>query len=328
MRLTLLALIVAPLLACGGNSRSTQTPAPAPTPPTPPSWSVSGRVVATLTGIPVAGAHVDAFVAVADTGNDGRFTLTAPTGPAGNQAVNVTAQGYRPRETVIGLPRTKELVIDITPTAPPFDETFYNQLARDALDTPSADYPLYRWISALKFYLQTKDETGRPLSDEVLEVVRRGIRQGVRYYTNGTFEASIEEGAESRAERVGWVNVVPRQVIPGGDFCGQASTVGGNPMTIQLRVDRCGCGSVKIPVDLVMHEVGHAVGMFHVGREGHVMNPSSDFHCRDVIPSALERHHAALIYARPRMNRSPDRDPGGFVLVRPDGGVEGAPGRP
>jgi hypothetical protein len=285
-------------------------------------------VTATVTGGAVARAHVDAFVASADTDGEGRFTLTAPTAPAGNQAITVSAEGYRPRETVIGLPRTTDLVVDITPTAPPFDETFYNELARDALDQPTIDYPLYRWSSALKFYLQTQDETGRPLSAEVLAVVRRGIRDGVRYYTGGTYQATLEEGTENRPERVGWINVLPRQVIPEGDYCGYASSVGANPMTIELRIDRCGCGSVKIPVDVVIHEVGHAVGMFHVSGESNIMHQQSSFRCRDVIPTVLERHHAALIYARPRMNRSPDRDPGGFVLARPDGRFEGAPGRP
>ena len=319
-------LFVYPLAACGGGSKPPQSPSPSPV-PTPQPWSVTGRVVTTLTGVPVAGAHVDAFIAAADSDSDGRFTLTAPAAPAGNQAITVTADGYRPRETVIRLPRTADLVIDITSTKPPFDETFYNQLARDALETPGADYPLYRWSEALKFYVQTKDETGRPLSNEVLAVIRRSIRDGVRYYTNGVFDVAIEEGAETRAERVGWVNVVPRQVIPEGDYCGFASSVGGNPMTIQLRLDYYGCGSLKIPAYLVMHEVGHAVGMFNVAGPGHIMNRQLDFHCRDVMPTALERHHAAIIYSRPRMNRSPDRDPGGFALGGP-GGRAGAPGRP
>lgn len=238
------------------------------------------------------------------------------------------AEGFRPRETVIRLPRASDVLVDVMSTARPFDEKFFNEIARDALDAPSEEYPLFRWSAPLKFYVTTKDEHGRPLSNEVLETIRRGIRQGVRYYTAGTYEAAIEEGPTTRPERTGWVNVVPRQVIPEGDYCGLASSVGGNPMTIQLRIDRCGCGSVKIPVDLVIHEVGHAVGMFHVSGREHIMNRESWFNCRDVIPTEIERYHAALIYARPRGNRSPDRDPGDFTLSRGDGGVEGAPGRP
>jgi hypothetical protein len=281
-----------------------------------------------LGGQGVANAHVEAFIASVHADGDGHFLLTAPSAPSGNRAITVSADGYMARETVVRLPRTSDLVIDVISTAPPFDETFFRQLARDALDDPDADYPLYRWSSGLSFYLKTVDETGRPLSAEVLEVVRRGLRDGVHYFTAGTYQAVIEEGTEDRPEQVGYVNVLPRQVIAEGDYCGLASTVGGNPMTIQLRIDRCGCGSRRIPKAVVMHEVGHALGMFHVAGSGHIMAPTHELRCRDVIPSALERHHAALIYSRPRGNRSPDRDPGGFALAGPLVRQPGAPGRP
>lgn len=319
-------IFVAALLGCGGSPQ-----APTPPPPPPPAaaqpWSVSGRVTATFAGGPISNAHVEAFITSATSDGDGRFTLTAPAAPSGNQAITVTAAGYRPRETVIRVPRTSDLIVDLMPTAAPFSEAFFNELARDALDSPGVEYPLFRWPSALKFYLKTMDENGRPLSADVLALVRRGIRDGVHYYTAGTYEAVIEEGSETLPERVGYVNVIPRQVIPEGDFCGYASSVGANPMTIQLRIDRCGCGSIKIPIDIVIHEIGHAVGMFHVSDRNSIMNATEFFNCRDMIPSALERHHAALIYARPRGNLAPDRDPGGFALALPNGPMPGAPGR-
>jgi hypothetical protein len=68
--------------------------------------------------------------------------------------------------------------------------------------------------------------------------------------------------------------------------------------------------------------------MFHVNGNEHVMAPVIDGGCRAVMPSPQEQFHAALVYARPRGNRDPDRDPGGFALARPGRGVQGAPGRP
>ena len=44
-------------------------------------------------------------------------------------------------------------------------------------------------------------------------MIERGIRIGVQYDA-GKYQADIVEGSETRAEKVGWVNVVPRQVIP------------------------------------------------------------------------------------------------------------------
>ncbi len=316
--------------ACGGDSpRPPAAPTPvfvAPAPP--PPWTLSGRVVATLTSTPVAHAHVDAFIASADTDADGRFTLTAPTAPGHSQAITVTAAGYRPRETVIKLPRTTEPVVDLVSTSAPFDETFYNELARGALEYPGEDYQLFRWPAPLKFYFRTVDEFGRPLSPDVVQVVERGIRQGVQYYTGGAFSAEIEEGTATHQETVGWVNVVPEQDIPGGDYCGLASSVGGNPNTMHLRVDRCGCGSIKIPIAVVEHEVGHVVGMFHVNGHENLMSTPADYGCKDLVPTAKEQYHARLIYARPRGNRSPDRDPGDFLLARPGGGWAGGPGMP
>ena len=319
--------LLLPAMACGGGSQSPPSPTPVST-PTPTPWNLTGRVITTLSGGPVARASVNAFIATAESAADGSFTLTATPAPAGSQAVTVTAEGYRPRETVIKWPRTNELVIDLASTAKPFDETFFNQLARDGLDQPTKDYALYRWASQLQFYLKTQDEFGRPLSADVLDTVRRGIQRGVQYYTAGTYQAVIEEAPVTRPERLGWINVVPLQVIPEGDYCGLSSTVGGNPMTIKLRIDRCGCGSIKIPIDVVMHEVGHAVGMFHVSGEDNIMNGHAWFNCRDVVPTALEQYHARLIYARPRGNHSPDRDPGEFSLGLPGLGQEQPPARP
>ncbi len=323
------AALLFSLISCGGGSKSPQAPTPTPQPPPPPpSWNLPGHVVATLSGGPVAHASVNAFIATAESASDGSFTLNTTPAPAGSQAVTVSADGYRPRETVIKWPRTTELVIDIVSMAKPYDDKFFNQIARDALDHPEEDYALYRWSHQMKFYLKTQDEFGRPLTASVLETVRHGIRQGVHYYTAGTYEAIIEEGTETRPETTGWVNVLPLQVLPGGDFCGQASTVGGDPMTIQLRIDRCGCGSIKIPVDVVMHEVGHAVGMFHVAGTNNIMNTDSYFNCRDVVPTEIEQYHARLIYARPRGNKSPDRDPGGFTLGFHGDDLERPPARP
>lgn len=329
LRWAVCVAVLVQLSACGGggDGRSgSPTPPLAPTPPAPP-WTVSGTVVATASQSPLGGVRVESFIATATTDGAGRFTLTAQTGPAANLGITVSTNGYRSRETVIGFPRTGEPFIDLVSTAPPFSETFYNQLARDALDEPDKMYQLYRWDRQLQFYLKTIDETLRPASPDVLAVVRQGIRDGVRYFSGGRYEAIIEEGTADRPERSGWINVVMLQEIPEGDYCGLATTVGGNPMTIKLRIDRCGCGSIKIPPDVVQHEVGHAMGLFHVSGKDHIMNRNVDFGCRPVLPSALEQYHAALMYARPRGNRDPDRDPAGFTLLRPDGDA-GAPGRP
>src|SRR6187455_1074733 len=103
--ITVTALLFS-LVSCGGGTKSPQAPTSTPKPPPPPpSWNLPGHVVATLSGAPVAHATVNAFIATAESGTDGSFTLNTTPAPAGSQAVTVSAEGYRPRETVIKWPR-------------------------------------------------------------------------------------------------------------------------------------------------------------------------------------------------------------------------------
>ena len=67
---------------------------------------------------------------------------------------------------------------------------------------------------------------------------------------------------------------------------------------------------------------------FHVTGKNNVMTTDSFFNCRDVVPSEIEQYHARLIYARPRGNKSPDRDPGGFTLGFHGDDLERPPARP
>ena len=300
---------LAAAIACGGGGGGS------PTQSTPPvvTWNQTGHVVATNTQTPVAGAHVSTTPASADTNGNGDFTLTAPSTPTASQKVTVAAAGYITHETTMRLPRTDPVNLDLISTAPPFDQTFFDGLARGG--RTGNTYALARWDHQMTFYLKTVDENGRPLTDAQLNTIRRGIRDGVQYFTNGAYKAVIEEGTGTKEGQAGYVTVLPKVVIPDGDFCSFASEIGGDPSVIDLRLDACGCKGISIPIIEVLHAVGNAVGMFGVGESGHVMsNPYSIAACPDVAPTAKERYHAALIYARPRGNTGPDIDPITFAL--------------
>jgi hypothetical protein len=58
-----------------------------------------------------------------------------------------------------------------------------------------------------------------------------------------------------------------------------------------------------------MHEVGHAMGFFHVPHRNSVMYPFLPGNCPSGTLSAAEKYHAAIAYSRPRGNLDPDRDP-------------------
>jgi hypothetical protein len=313
------AIVLCGLHGCGGSTPSSPPPTTTTTSvlPTPTVWTLNGQVVATIGRQPVAGATVEMSTATARTDNDGRFTLTDATAPTRAFAVTVRAAGYRTRETTIAYPRTAEPVIDLTAAAAPFSEEFYGQIARNAYERPESRTQLFRWSVAPRLYLRTTDETGRPAPPEVVALVTGALADAVRLFSAGTFTLSLEQGTERRPEQPGWINVEIKQTIPEGDFCGYASDVGGNPSTVQLRLERCGCGSIKIPQSIVLHEVGHVLGFFHVPDRNSVMYPFVPGECREIAPSPAEQHHVAVAYARPRGNLDPDRDPSSFALLTP-----------
>jgi hypothetical protein len=98
----------------------------------------------------------------------------------------------------------------------------------------------------------------------------------------------------------------------------QFSTVG-TLTAITLNNDVCSCGSNENPGALVLHEVGHALGFFHVADRNSVMYPFLPGNCPSGQLSAAEKFHAAIAYSRPRGNRDPDIDPvaGQFVTSPP-----------
>jgi hypothetical protein len=199
--------------------------------------------------------------------------------------------------------------IDLIRDAPPFSRDFYNQLVRDTCDNdPGAPFPIFRWTSAPSFYVQTVDQNGKAIEPEVLSVTVDALQRAVPAWTAGHYAAvTIESGSAPRAEAPGWINVVFRR-DPSSKRCGE-SRVGANPGLITLWDDRCSCGSVKVPGSVTIHEVGHALGFWHVSDKNSVMYPTDSGQCRTGILSADENYHAAIAYSRPPGNSDPDIDP-------------------
>ena len=58
-----------------------------------------------------------------------------------------------------------------------------------------------------------------------------------------------------------------------------------------------------------MHEVGHAMGFFHVADRNSLMYPFIAGDCPAGALSADETYHSRIAYSRPRGNTEPDHDP-------------------
>jgi hypothetical protein len=153
------------------------------------------------------------------------------------------------------------------------------------------------------------DQNDRAVEPEVLQVVRDSIGRAVTAFTGGKLSvAALESGTEDRPQALGWINVYIRRDPNERNRCGFAN-IGANPGSITLNNDVCSCGSNKIPGALVMHEVGHAMGFFHVPDQNAVMYPFLPGNCPAGQLSAAEQYHAAIAYSRPRGNTDPDVDP-------------------
>ena len=281
MRIVLIVVCCCVLEACGGGSDlptvpsptspASTVPVPAPfPPPTPTSWT--GTVTDTITGAAIS--SYSARLA------GSRLTVSAP--------------GYITRETNAGV-----VAVDLIPEAG-FDLDFYRQFARNSFDLPIQ--PLRVLTAAPMFYVETEGAKGFPRpTATLLEQLAHTL---VPILTGGKFQvARWETGPTPRAPEPGWI-VIDR--YPDQDVCGRA-LVGASAGHIWLNGDHPSC--VAAIRSIFAHELGHALGFWHVNRVGAMMFRGFDHPSSTDMPTDVERRSATIAYARPRGNTDIDVDP-------------------
>jgi Matrixin len=317
-RLRSLAAALLVLVSCGGGSSPSAPSAPAiPATPPPPAapvdtWSAAGIVTALDSGQPISSATLTPgwSLAPVTTNASGAYVVgdvaNPPTSP---YPVTLSADGMLAHKAWILWARGPRTGVNIAliHNAAPFSLGFYQQFVRGTYDEEDAPYPILRWTTAPSFYIRTVDQVGAPIAQSVLDVVVDAINRAVPAFTGGRYTpVAIQLGTGVRPQAANWINIDIQKKDASFSKCGD-SYVGENPGQINLYEDVCSCA--RIPGNVVMHEVGHALGFFHVADKASVMYPD------DISPtcagalSAAEVFHANIAYSRPNGNTDPDDDP-------------------
>ncbi len=291
--------------------------------------SLSGQVVDSVTGQPIAGARLQAGNAVVETDASGLFTL--PPSLAGVLPIQVDASGHLPRETFVQLGVPSRIAIDLIPEREKFDLGFFDHVYRELGEDGT-----HRWASEPAFqildhvldcveldyrgYCDVFQATEGAAAEQFATLVQRVIVEDVSRYTGGHItgvnvtRVGIAPGTRIVREDA-WVRDTVRFVLVElpNDFSwasmwyyhGSGSLYSGLVMINSRHKGLRGVYS---------HELAHAVGYFHPRGEVEVPLLSIMRYGHGDGPEPNDILHGAILYRRPSGSRTPDRDPQDFVL--------------
>lgn len=297
---------------CGGDGGAPAAP-PAPPPPQPLGWS------GLPDGITVEVAETVTFTATLTAAVDATYNISADS-----EAVEISGEALRAGVFQASVTGVEAGEAEITVTAShtgyvtatdsldvvvedPFDPALWRELVFDAFDCPNGftdercrniwgERNVEDRITAVlpfqpNFHVVSSYRQWRFTSSHT-QTIGDAIRDSIEQITGETFTGQITSGRGIRDE-YGWVDVVPvgSETLGGPSSCGGANvgrTEGLMVINVE-RLERCDLFSVT------MHEVGHALGFFHVLNLGDfIMSPRLT-----EIPavfSETEQFHAQLAW--------------------------------
>jgi hypothetical protein len=294
-----------------------------PAPPPPPSGSISGLVVDSLSNTGLAGAlvRIDGL-GETTTGSDGAFTLAAAD-PEQPRTVVITSPATVERSTRLRVPGPAATV-SLIPSV--FDLDAFNQMFR------GSGGELHRWTTAPHLVIQrraltftdlssssytatanlmTEEEAGALVAD--LEWALAQLTAGRYTQFAGVEVEAAAEGASVEVIRPGRVVVARYEGLQAREnFWGYARWSWNGLGEVQSAIVKLDyafeLSGSPYRRSLRAHELGHALGYTHVTARDSVMQS----HAR-TEPTPFDRDGARIAFQRPPRNRAPDADQDPFV---------------
>lgn len=306
-----IALLALLTISCG-SSGTAPTPTPVPT-PAPTLATITGHVTATNGGQALGGLSATLAGHAATT--DGAGTFAVQTTPASTAVLLLSGSGIVPRSLTLAATSSHDVALTAIAVGANFDLNFYREMIRNGFEAPGLLEPLRRWTRAPRIYLRSVDDAGRAINAGLIAMTAGTLQTATYPWTAGLGLAEFQQGADTKDGVDGWITVHWADHATPGQ-CG-STAVGGTRIDLSyLNGAACTCQSTGdiLKQRTVAHELGHALGYWHTDSPADVMYGQANAAC-DITPSARERAHAAIAYARPVGNTDPDQDPTSAVTL-------------
>lgn len=187
------------------------------------------------------------------------------------------------------------VTVDPILSDPRYSASFYRMFALGV--GSGGPYGLRRLTQAPRIYLRTVDDAGKAIDAYTLNETAASLINTAGKLTGVFGVAGLEQGPGTREGQPGWITVRWSDDA-GARVCG-LGYFGGGLIILYPKTAGCRCaGGPQVRPVTVKHELGHALGFYHVDDVNDLMHHGGTSHC-DKEPSPREIFHAALAYSRP-----------------------------